>query len=703
MLAALDCETTGLNLFHSDLPFMCCITFEDKRQETFEWPVDPLTRIPSFDLDDLYEIVCYLEDSSIEWVLHNAKFDVRCIEMAIKSYLSTAPVFPYKRLNPNRLKIERITNWNPLDILSVCHDTVLMAHAYDNLGSHALKDLGVRFLAIGEDDEYDLKMQVESIIPYAKQLGWRYACAGHCLQVRKGPTKGWAVMDMWLPKAYRNYQMSLIGDTSSSSPQEENLDVFDNKCRTYCLQDTIRTIRLFPFFKKYLEQEKLWEQYLEQREQLAITYDMEAYGVTVHRANLESEQKRFRTLARYYEAKARRIVLNMKLNLNATEQIARELYYNFGIRPKRNTKAGKPTIDKQELEELYHSYSSLNDSMKDIDDELSFESTQQTVNVESLPYIEPAKLQKLLDFLMAAMSAKKCDTAADSHLEGYKYIMTRYDVIHSSFNLTGTKTTRLSCSYLHNVSKGKNAFNDEIKGLNLSLRKVFGPTEGRKWWSVDYKQLQLVVFATISGEQSMIRAVEKGEDFHGFTHRKIAEALGWEYDPDDEAQRTIGKNVNFGFIFGAGAAKLEKTARTPGLYSIVENLFPTAHDFLKFNIKSVKKIGYVTACGYRLYVPPETPYAATNYRVQGWEGRIIKKAMKYCWEYLNSSPQEDIHLMLNVHDELVFDAPINADDRYLKQLMKLMEQAGKDCGIPCRVDAKVITTNWAEGKDFEMI
>lgn len=698
--AGFDTETTGLDHFHGDLPFMCCFKFNQPMPElnghsevTWEWPINPLTRIPQYDLQDLTEIVQWLQRTDIEWFLHNAKFDVRSIEMAIKSWITEASKTWHDLDIDTHPSIEFIRSFNPYEFLERANDTALMAHALDNRGSHGLKDLGVRFLSIPEDDVDALKAQVEACYPLAEALGWKVANNQNCPLVMKKPNTGWWVMDMWLPAACWNYIKSLPGGQTSQTvsdlyyllwnPKDET---FNNLCNRYCLTDCLRTLMLGEFLSTTLTQENLTESYEVSRCQLPVAYRMEEHGLPVLMDRLIEEQTRLRALSKQCEAICKQLILDPFINLNAPQQVATAISVNFNVTIQRQTKNGESTIDKDEVEEL----------MADIDARI-----QQGEH----------QLSPLYNFLFYYTGYKKCSKIADQDIPRYKRNVICEDVklngfdtyikswrIHFNFNPCGADTGRYSSDGSQNIGKGKNAFNEGIKQLDLSLRKIFGPDPGRKWYSIDGKQLQVVIAAYTSGEPLLMQAVQKGQDLHEIVHLRLADRLGWVYNKDDEGQRTIAKNCNFGYLFGAGDAKINDTSHTTGIYPILKELFPEAHKRIRADIRQAKDTGHIYAGPVRLQPPPATPYAATVYKIQGLEAVIMKRAMRNIYLFLKANPQYDATLILMVHDEVDIDVPLEDDPNLLSYLIYFVEEAGRFYGVPCRADAKVITTNWKDGK-----
>lgn len=710
VLSAYDCETNGGNLFHGDLPFMHCFTFENKEQLTIEWEVDPFTRQPLIEIDEMVYIVQLLQDAQRCWIGHNIKFDTRCEEKAIQTILGQDD---YESDSP---EIKVLQSFDPVEFLRTAQDTHTLSHAIDNRGSHKLKDLCVRYLDIGEDDVEALKSQVEQSRIIGKRYGFKIASPStRPFDSSSEESNAWWKIDMWVPAAlYRHCvregldipDFLIEKQRGKAVYGEDGKPVFKNLCKKYCLRDTERTLLLFVLLRDLVCQENLWDQYMMNQRLLAPTYHQESYGVSIHMDTLLSEQKRYIGLANKYTERAKQLADMKYANLNSTEQVARILANIFGLPITRQTVKGTLTIDKNEMETLHTKYSNALEK---------FPNNKTVMVVEEIegkpvPLLYPRKkLEDAIEFMFCVMAAKKCTKAANQDLHGYKKRALGYTLdnetehyLHSSVNLVGTDTTRISAydPNLTNVSKGKNAFNAEIKDLDLSLRKIFGPSKGRKWVSIDYSQLQLVIAATVSGEEEVMRVIAEGGDLHEFMHVTLADRLGWDYDREDDGQRTIAKNTNFGYWFGAGEKKINLTTHTTGIYPVLNETFPNAQAQIRKDTRDAEKRGYVEASGYRLYPPPDKPFAATVYKVQGWEGKIAKRAYYDCYEALQTKPNNDCHLILFVHDEFVFDMPEDEPDETIETLAHLMVEAGKTEGINVNVGIKIITTNWQEGKKF---
>ena len=656
LLTGLDTETTSTYFKHGARPFFISMSDESGLNPWYwEFKVNPLNRKPILIKSEIAELRGYLRRKDLKYCLHNAKFDARAL----------ATIIP---------------DFDPIEFLSRCHDTSLMSHVVDSNGSHKLKDLAVLHLGISDGDQKALQDVVNICRKFGTKMGWAIASKVTIPQMSRAPkTGGWGVMDMWLPRAVVTF--------AHSSPENQKLvdrflerhglteEILLKVCSEYACQDAVRTVGLAQLYLPYLEEHGLMEQYENQLKQLVVTYEMEEDGVSIHEDELYAEIDRLEAKCQEYTSVAAGIIGNPDINLRSTDQMREAMYTQLEMPVTETTKTEMPACNKNVIEKYLKSYAE-----------------------EYLKPLEPPEPPELeftrYEFLRNVTLAKRCRKCI-TDLKGYSRVA-KLGRLYPNFNIIGTHTTRFSSSDPNgqNIGKGKDAFLEEINELKLSIRKIFGPAVGREWWTVDYVQLQLVIFAYVSQDKEMIKAAEAGFDFHDFMARMIFKIK--PHEKITEAQRRIGKNVNFGFIFGAGPAKIEQTARMPGLYATVAKLFPNATRYIEKNIKQVERTGVVFAAGYPLVVPSDKPYAATNYIVQGWEGMIVKQAMSYCYDYLKAYCPEGF-ITLNVHDELIFDFPVGVGEHHIPHLCYYMEEAGRKYDVPCKVDAKYIERYWNQG------
>jgi len=310
---------------------------------------------------------------------------------------------------------------------------------------------------------------------------------------------------------------------------------------------------------------------------------------------------------------------------------------------------------------------------------------------------------KAFQFVEAVRTFAKANTSV-TYLEGYhsRKIIRPADkamMLYPSFNICGTATLRLSASNPNpqNVGKGKELeLEDGSTYIDFKLRSVFGPTRGRIWYALDYDQLQLRIFAKASNEIRMQQAFKDGYDFHTWMGCEI---FGVRPEDLTKLQRRVAKNVNFGYIFGAGQNRIEATSGVKGLGAKLKVMFPYVTEFMKQTIASASQYGYVhTLGGYRLAIEKKRAYAGVCIIVQGTEGEIVKEAMVQVDNALQQY-SDDFYMSLQVHDELIFDADIKQKKKHLpilRNVKQLMEQAGTTSGVAVIANCETNSVSWAE-------
>ncbi|MGP1580248.1 MAG: DNA polymerase I [Wolinella sp.] len=246
--------------------------------------------------------------------------------------------------------------------------------------------------------------------------------------------------------------------------------------------------------------------------------------------------------------------------------------------------------------------------------------------------------------------------------------------VYTSFLQTGTSTGRLS-------SKNPNLQNIPVKTeVGRQIRQGFIASEGNLLISLDYSQIELRLLAHFSQDPALVAAFKEGADIHFETARRI---FGKERAQE---HRGIAKSINFGLIYGMGARKLSETLKiTPkeakGYIDSYFASFPTVKSFLKSKEDYALLHGYAqTLLGRRRYFDFEgaaeyqkAAYLreAVNSIFQGSAADLIKLAMAEIRERF--SHEESLWLLLQVHDELIFEAPRALAEDYAKNLAKVME------------------------------
>lgn len=272
--------------------------------------------------------------------------------------------------------------------------------------------------------------------------------------------------------------------------------------------------------------------------------------------------------------------------------------------------------------------------------------------------------------------------------------------IHSSFNQTVAATGRLS-------SSNPNLQNIPIRGEEgREIRKGFIAEEGHFLLSADYSQVELRLFAHYSGDDALIEAFNKDQDIHS---RTASEILGIAMDEVTPDKRRIAKAINFGIIYGMGANKLadelnidNKTAR-----EYIESYYDRYKGVVRYResmAEQARNYGYVTTLfNRRRYLPEinsdnnrikaEAERIAINTPIQGTAADLIKMAMINIHSKLASGGYRT-RMLLQVHDELVFEVPEDEIEIMLGLIKKEMEDVYR-LDVPLKVDAGY-GKNWDE-------
>jgi len=272
--------------------------------------------------------------------------------------------------------------------------------------------------------------------------------------------------------------------------------------------------------------------------------------------------------------------------------------------------------------------------------------------------------------------------------------------VHTSYNQTGAATGRMS-------STDPNLQNIPVRSEEgRRIRKAFIADEGNCILAADYSQIELRIMAHLSGDKSLLKAFKEGQDIHRAT---AAEVFDVALDKVETEQRRAAKAINFGLIYGMSAFGLAKQLNVTryeaqDFIDVYFERYPGVKDYMDTTREQAHETGYVeTLFGRRLYLPEinskngmRQKYAertAINAPMQGTAADIIKRAMIKVHNRLQYSDISALMIM-QVHDELVFEVTENQVDALSKLLHEEMESAA-DLNVPLLVDIGV-GINWDE-------
>ncbi|MGQ9805724.1 MAG: DNA polymerase I [Chlorobiales bacterium] len=350
-----------------------------------------------------------------------------------------------------------------------------------------------------------------------------------------------------------------------------------------------------------------------------------------------------------------------EFNLDSPKQLGEVLFEKMGLPAKKRTKTGFST-DVRVLEELSEEYPIASKI-------LEYRSLQKlkSTYVDALPTMVSAKTGR----------------------------------VHTSFNQSVTATGRLS-------STNPNLQNIPIRTeLGRQIRKAFVPSKhGHKLLSADYSQIELRIAAELSQDETMRSAFKNGEDIHRATARLI-----FDTDHVSTEQRRKAKEVNFGVLYGIQPFGLAQRlnisqSEAKSLIEQYKQKYPKIFQYTERVLESARTLSYVeTLTGRRRYFPDihsknfsirnAAERAAINTPIQGIAADMIKRAMIRIDHTLTERRLRS-RMILQVHDELLFDMPIEEQEELSALVKSAMISGAKDVGIkevPIVVDIGV-GENW---------
>ncbi len=393
-----------------------------------------------------------------------------------------------------------------------------------------------------------------------------------------------------------------------------------------------------------------------------VLFDMETSGVKISVNDMNELAMQFRDSAEEYKWKIFK-ACDKEFNINSPMQLGEVLYNNLGI----------TEVKKKKTENKYSTSADVLEKLVD----------KHPVIADILKYRFYQKI-------------------SSTYLEGYRPLIGKDGLIHTTFHQTVTTTGRLSSSNpnLQNIP----IRDDEGK----ELRKIFVAREGNVFVDADYSQIELRLLAHFSGCKELIDAYNSGKDIHSAT---AAQVFGVPFEEVTQKMRRAAKAVNFGIIYGISdfglARNLNVSTATAKEY--IEKYFATyssVKDYMNENVEFAKKHGYICTLTGRKRVIPEInsanynlrqfgERAAMNMPLQGSSADIIKIAMVNVANALKAEGLKT-KLILQVHDELVLEAPEEEAARAAEILKEKMENA-VSLKVPMTVEVHT-GKNWYDAK-----
>lgn len=466
-----------------------------------------------------------------------------------------------------------------------------------------------------------------------------------------------------LSKTYLNYEpISIEKLIGSGKKQKSMADIPYSEVKDYACEDADITFRLYNLLKKKMEEDEL----LEIAENLEfplirVLAEMERIGVKIDTDLLKRFSEELNHDLEELQSKIFELT-EESFNLNSPQQLGNILFEKMKLPAGKKTKTGQYSTSESVLSKLAVEY-----------------------EVPSL-VLDYRSLSKLKSTYVDALP---------------EIVNEQSGRIHTDFNQTIAATGRLS-------SSNPNLQNIPIRTKRgREIRKAFIPEKGYRLMAADYSQVELRVIASISEDENMMEAFRNDEDIHSRTAKEI-----FNLDSLDDVtpnHRRKAKEVNFGIPYGVSAYGLATRlgiSNQEGKEMIEQYFerFPGIKSYIDETVKFANENGYVTTLlGRRRYIPDINSRnwnvrgfaerTAINMPIQGTAADIIKLAMIKIQNYLENEEKLS-RMLLQVHDELIFEVDENETDEVPEKIKDLMESA-YELKVPLKVDAG-IADNWLE-------
>ncbi|PZU83453.1 MAG: DNA polymerase I [Chryseobacterium sp.] len=468
----------------------------------------------------------------------------------------------------------------------------------------------------------------------------------------------------YLSEMYLDYKPvsieTLIGKKGKNQLTLREVDIPTQT--NYAAEDADVTFQLYELFAPQLAKENLEQLFYNvEMPLMKVLAKIELTGVKLDSNWLAKESVDLENDLRLLESKIFELS-GEEFNMNSPKQLGEILFEKMKLDPKaKKTKTGQYATSEDVLQKL---------------------SSKHEIITSILEY---RTLQKLKSTYVDALPGQ---------------IDKKDNRVHTTFAQTVAATGRLA-------SVNPNLQNIPIRTLRgQQIRGAFVADEGKKIISADYSQIELRLIAEISGEQNMIEAFQNGEDIHASTAAKL---FNIDLNEVSKTQRSQAKTVNFGIIYGQGAfalaeqTGLSRTEAKKMIDSYYET-YPRLKEYMAEQVKKAQDLGYVeTILGRRRHlkdinssnfvVKAHAERNAVNAPIQGSAADIIKLAMIKIDNELETQKLET-KMLLQVHDELLFEAPIDEMETATALIKKEMESAF-ETKVPLLVEVG-IGDNWLE-------
>ncbi|TKF34213.1 DNA polymerase I [Vibrio kanaloae] len=423
----------------------------------------------------------------------------------------------------------------------------------------------------------------------------------------------------------------------------------------YAAEDADVTLRLHHRLMENIEQDEKLKNIYEDIEVplIPVMSRIERTGVFIDDMLLGAQSQEIAVRLVELEQKAYEIA-EQEFNMNSPKQLQAILFEKMGLPVIKKTPSGSPSTNEEVLQELA----------------LDYPLPKLIIEYRGLAKLKSTYTDKLPKMINAETGR-----------------------VHTSYHQAVTATGRLS-------STDPNLQNIPIRNEEgRRIRQAFVAQHGWKILAVDYSQIELRIMAHLSGDKALLEAFQQGKDIHAAT---AAEIIGVDIESVTSEQRRRAKAVNFGLIYGMSAFGLAKQLGIPRgeaqhYMDTYFERYPGVMQYMEDTRSAASEQGFVeTIYGRRLHLPEiksrngmrrkAAERAAINAPMQGTAADIIKKAMLLVDEWIQAEGDGRVKLLMQVHDELVFEVEESSLAEIESKVQELMESAA-ELAVPLVAEA----------------
>jgi DNA polymerase I len=629
-------------------------------------------------------LVTIVKDVDISFTLEDAKeepFDEAALADLFRAYGFRALIAKYEGVNepgiptnghmtlPNSIKKElkkkgakkkESAKVVKVDALASEQLAVYMDMGQEDLFGGSIRSIalydGAQLTVIDQPDEKSLAGVLEILQGAKEVVGHDLKSVMHEIGVFNGPVFDTVIGAYLLSPGTRNFDLATLAYEQLETTLAPEADAEEKVKLIHALAGTLKTS-------------------LEKEETLAIATDIEmpllSVLVEMEKNGILLDQKKLAALSKQFEKELEtrtgkiHALAGREFNINSPAQLAEILFDDLGL----------PTKGIKKTQKGYSTAASELDKLRDQHDIIPFVTE----------YREFAKLKS-------------------TYVDALPQLVAGDGRIHTTYKQTIAATGRLS-------SVNPNLQNIPTRTtLGKEIRKAFISPEGWNLVAMDYSQFELRLAAHIAEDTSFISAFNEGADIH---RRTAAEVLGVEEERVTKQQRSAAKAINFGILYGMGSHNLAKTtgfsrAEAKGFLERYFEKHPAIQAYIDDTKASAHEKGYVeTMFGRKRYLKDinssmgmlraASERMAINMPVQGTQADLLKMAMLKVAELVEG--RSDVKMLLQVHDELVFEMKDGAEKELIPQIKDIMELVWLGT-VPLIVNVE-IGKNWGELKGWK--